>query len=93
MSTYRNAHCINSPIGINTSGKFPRIITEYLKLAKHELYTGHCFRRSGITHLANRGGDLVTIKQHAGWKSTSVVEGYIDNSMQKKNSSSSNVFF
>jgi integrase len=82
--TYRSGHCISSPIGINTIGKMPRIIAEYLKLPNPELYTGHCLRRSSITHLANAGGDLVTIKRHGGWRSSSVAEGYIDNSIKKK---------
>lgn len=81
---YRNGSCINSPIGINTVGKVPKNIATFLKLCNPELFTGHCFRRSSVTHLANSGGDLITIKRHGGWKSSAVAEGYIDVSIKKK---------
>jgi hypothetical protein len=82
--TYRNGYCINSPIGINTFGKMPKVIATFLKLPNPELFTGHCFRRSSASHLANRGGDLITIKRHGGWKSSAVAEGYIEQSLKKK---------
>jgi integrase len=82
--TYRNWYCINSPIGINTFGKMPKVIATFLKLPNPELFTGHCFRRSSASHLANRGGDLITIKRHGGWKSSAVAEGYIEQSLKKK---------
>jgi hypothetical protein len=82
--TYRKGYCINSPIGINTFGKMPKVIATFLKLPNPELFTGHCFRRSSASHLANRGGDLITIKRHGGWKSSAVAEGYIEQSIKKK---------
>lgn len=82
--TYRNGYCISSPIGINTIGQMPRLIAKFLKLPHPELYTGHCFRRSSVSHLANNGGDLVTIKRHGGWKSSAVSDGYIDASLKRK---------
>ncbi|KAK4887130.1 hypothetical protein RN001_003401 [Aquatica leii] len=82
--TYRNGRCINSPIGINTIGKISKNIAVYLKLPNPELFTGHCFRRSSATHLANRGGDLLTLKRHGGWKSSTVAEGYVDASLKIK---------
>ena len=62
----------------------PRIIARFLKLPNPELYTGHCFRRSSVTQLANSGGDLTTIKRHGGWKSSTVAEGYIDTSESRR---------
>ncbi|KAK4874317.1 hypothetical protein RN001_013677 [Aquatica leii] len=82
--TYRNGYCINSPIGINTIGNMPKVIATFLNLNDPGSYTGHCFRRSSATHLANNGGDLVTIKRHGGWKSGTVAEGYIETSLGKK---------
>lgn len=82
--TYRNGHCTSSPIGINTIGQVPKIVATFLKLMNPEQYTGHCFRRSSASHLAERGGDLITIKQHGGWKSSTVAEGYIETSLKKK---------
>lgn len=62
----------------------PKVIASFLKLPNPELYTGHCFRRSSVSHLANTGSDLITIKRHGGWKSSAVAEGYIDSSLQRK---------
>ncbi|XP_031359311.1 uncharacterized protein LOC116182891 [Photinus pyralis] len=76
--TYRSGRCITTSIGINTMGKTPRKIAEFLQLANPAQYTGHCFRRSSVSHLANSGSDLVTIKRHGGWKSSAVAEGYIE---------------
>lgn len=82
--TYRNGHCTTQPIGINTMGQMPKIMAAFLKLPNPEQYSGHCFRRSSASHLANQGGDLMTIKRHGGWKSSSVAEGYIEASLKKK---------
>lgn len=82
--TYRNGQCINSPMGINIMGKVPKEIACFLKLPNPELYTGHCFRRTSATHLVNHGGDLLTLKNHGGWKSSTVAEGYIESSISKK---------
>ncbi|KAJ8967675.1 hypothetical protein NQ317_001330 [Molorchus minor] len=34
--------------------------------------------------LADAGVDITTIKRHAGWKSTTVAEGYVENSIENK---------
>ncbi|KAK4885819.1 hypothetical protein RN001_002090 [Aquatica leii] len=34
--------------------------------------------------LANHGGDLVTLKRHGGWKSSTVAEGYIEESVSNR---------
>lgn len=82
--TYRSGKCVNCPMGINTIGKVPREIAKFLKLINPELFTGHCFRRSSATHLANCGGDLLTLKHHGGWKSSAVAESYVDASLSKR---------
>lgn len=84
MLGYRKGKCINQPIGINTVGAMPQRIAKYLNLPNTNLYTGHSFRRSSATLLANSGANITTIKQHGGWKSTSVAEGYIENSIGNK---------
>ncbi|KAJ8968746.1 hypothetical protein NQ317_004450 [Molorchus minor] len=48
------------------------------KLPNPEIYTGHSFRRSSATLLANSGEGLTDIKRLGGWKSTTVAEGYIE---------------
>ncbi|KAK4881864.1 hypothetical protein RN001_005183 [Aquatica leii] len=60
--TYRRGRCTVSPVGINKIGEVPKNTAKFLKLSNYETYTGHCFRRSSASHLANQGGDLLTIK-------------------------------
>lgn len=79
---YRHQKCTCQPVGINTIYKTPSKIAEFLKLPNPAMYTGHCFRRTSATLLANRGADLVKIKRLGGWKSSSVAETYIEQSLQ-----------
>lgn len=81
---YKNGKCTSQPVGKNTLGKVPNMIANYLKLPNPELYTGHCMRRSSTTLLADAGADITTIKRHGGWKSTTVAESYIENSVANK---------
>ncbi|KAJ8982351.1 hypothetical protein NQ317_013102 [Molorchus minor] len=60
------------------------VVASYLKLPDVACYTGHCLRRSSATLLADAGVDITTIKRHAGWKSTTVAEGYVENSIENK---------
>ncbi|KAJ8948662.1 hypothetical protein NQ317_002312, partial [Molorchus minor] len=64
--------------------KIPSVVASYLKLPDVACYTGHCLRRSLATLLADAGVDITTIKRHAGWKSTTVAEGYVENSIENK---------
>lgn len=82
--TYHHGKCVNIPVGINTIGKIPCNIAQFLKLENHGMYTGHCFRRTSATLLANKGGDLLTIKRHGGWKSSAVAESYVEESVCNK---------
>lgn len=71
----------NQRIGHNTISQMPKKIAGFLKLSDIEAFTGHCFRRTAATLLANNGGDLMQIKRLGGWKSSTVAEGYIDSSI------------
>ncbi|KAJ8983545.1 hypothetical protein NQ317_006590 [Molorchus minor] len=62
----------------------PTDIVRFLKLPNSELYTGHCFRRTSASLLADSGANLCTIKRHGGWKSSSVAEGYMEDSLENK---------
>ncbi|KAJ8968289.1 hypothetical protein NQ317_000831, partial [Molorchus minor] len=73
-----------NPGGKNTMGKIPSVVASYLKLPDVACYTGHCLRRSSATLLADAGVDITRIKRHAGWKSTTVAEGYVENSIENK---------
>lgn len=90
--TYRNKKCTKQPVGIHTFGKMPKVIATFLNLPRPEEYTGHCFRRSSASFLADSGADLCTVKRHGGWKSNTVAEGYIENSKEQKKKISEAIF-
>ncbi|KAJ8966300.1 hypothetical protein NQ317_006411 [Molorchus minor] len=73
-----------NPVGKNTMRKIPSVVASSLKLPDVACYTGHCLRRSSATLLADAGVDITTIKRHAGWKSTTVAEGNVENSIENK---------
>ncbi|KAJ8977000.1 hypothetical protein NQ317_003426 [Molorchus minor] len=81
---YKVGKCSSQPVGKNTMGKITSVVASYLKLPDVACYTGHCLRRSSATLLADAGVDITTIKRHAGWKSTTVAEGYVENSIENK---------
>lgn len=88
---YSNNKCTVQPVGINTFGKMPYMIAEFLKLPDPKLFTGHCFRRSSTSLLAESGANITTIKRHGGWKSSSVAEGYIEDSLKNKDKIARNI--
>lgn len=81
---YQNGKCFNQPIGRNKFLGIPKSIAVYLNLAEPQLYTGHSFRRTSATLLADAGGDILTLKRHAGWRSSSAAEGYVQDSIASK---------
>ena len=81
---YSKGKYIQQPIGINTFGALPKQIASYLNLADSDRYTGHSFRRTSATLLVDAGADITALKRHGGWKSTTVAEGYIADSLVNK---------
>lgn len=81
---YRKGQCIKQPVGINTFGAIPKNIALFLGLPDSSGYTGHCFRRSSASLLADSGADILTLKRHGAWKSSTVAEGYVENSLENK---------
>ena len=81
---YRSGKCTRQSVGINTIGGMPKKIAEFLKLPIPSNYTGHSFRRTSATILADAGADITTLKRHGSWKSSNVAEGYIENSIGHK---------
>ncbi|KAH0811327.1 hypothetical protein GEV33_011464 [Tenebrio molitor] len=81
---YRSGKCTVQPVGINSFGKMPELIATFLKLENSKMYTGHAFRRSAATLLSDCGADVRTLKRFGGWKSDTVVEGYVEDSLQNK---------
>ncbi|KAJ8969893.1 hypothetical protein NQ317_013150 [Molorchus minor] len=41
-------------------------VNNYLNLARPKTYTGHCFKRSSATVLADAEADITTVKRHGG---------------------------
>ena len=68
-------------MGKNMVSKFIKKMCELLGFANSQGYTTHCFRRSAATNLADAGVSLVNLKRHGQWKSDTVAERYIANSV------------
>lgn len=88
---YQNERCTKQSVGINKIGSVPKQIALFLNLPNANEYTGHCFRRSSATILVDAGGDLLSLKRHGGWQSSSVAEGYINESAANKASTANKI--
>lgn len=84
LVNYTNGKCTKQAVGINKIGSVPKAVAEYLQLENPELYTGHCLRRTGTSLLVSAGADISEVKRFGGWKSSSVAEGYIVESLANK---------
>jgi integrase len=82
---YRNSKCTVQSVGIHTIGGMPKQIALFMGLQAPDKYTGHSFRRTSATLLANAGADLLVLKRHGAWKSSSVAEKYIEDSLESEN--------
>ena len=81
---YLNGKCSRQPLGLHNIGGIPYRIATFLHLDNPKRYTGHAIRRSSATWLAHTGVDLLTLKRLAGWKSSTVAESYIAESISNK---------
>lgn len=81
---YYNGRCFNQVVGKNTIGSFPFKIASYLKKENPKSFTGHSFRRTSATLLANKGVDVLALKKHGRWKLSSVAESYVEESLENK---------
>ncbi|KAJ6647342.1 hypothetical protein Bhyg_02564, partial [Pseudolycoriella hygida] len=85
LMAYRNGKCTSQPIGKNKILGAPKSIAEFLCLPNPDSYTGHSFRRTSATLLVKSGdADLLTLKQHGGWRSSAAAEGYLKRSVSNK---------
>lgn len=84
LVAYKNGKCVNNPVGIHKIRGIPCEAAKFLGKTDPQLYTGHALRRTGATILADSGATLVQLKQHGGWKSSTVAEGYVDQSNSTK---------
>ena len=81
---YRNGKCTAQFIGKNKLRAMPRKIAEFLKLPEPELFTGHSFRRTSASILANAGADFAMLEDHGGWKSSAIAKQYVQRSLNYK---------
>lgn len=65
---YKNNKCTLQPVGKNTFGAIPKSIAQFLKLPNADKYTGHTFRRTSATLLADSGADITSVKRHGGYE-------------------------
>ena len=70
----------------------PCDIATYLGLEEPEQYTGHSFRRSSASWLADSGADKDTIMWHGSWSSSTVAEGYVESSEGNKKRIAAQIF-
>ncbi|XP_045466569.1 uncharacterized protein LOC123675267 [Harmonia axyridis] len=89
---YINKECTTRVVGKNMFGTFPRQIAAFLKLENATSYTGHCFRRTSASLLADSGATIDVLKRHGGWKSSNVAEGYIESSIKNEQKISDKIF-
>ncbi|KAJ6643825.1 hypothetical protein Bhyg_08790, partial [Pseudolycoriella hygida] len=62
-----------------------KVVAEYLQLQQPGRYTGHSFRRTSATILANSGlVDMETIMRHGGWRNEKSAKLYIEDSLHYK---------
>ncbi|KAK5647242.1 hypothetical protein RI129_000573 [Pyrocoelia pectoralis] len=81
---YGNGKCVRQVVGKHTLSAIPMKIAKFLNLNHCKDYTGHSFRRTSATLLANSGSDVLSLKRHGGWKSNTVAEGYVGDSLTHK---------
>lgn len=77
------------PIGKNKISAIPQIVAETLGLPNPKAYTGHSLRVTGATLAADAGISITNLKRLGGWKSDSVVEGYLRDSKKLKTDNAS----
>ncbi|XP_031327417.1 uncharacterized protein LOC116181409 isoform X2 [Photinus pyralis] len=81
---FQNGKCYRMVMGIHTISNVPKTVATFLKLPDSKLYTGHALRRTSATLLVNGGADITCLKRHGGWRSSTVAEGYLEDSLSNK---------
>lgn len=81
---YSKGKCIKQVVGVNTFGKCPFLVAKYLNLPDAEKFTGHAFRRTSATIMANSGMSVDELKRQVGWKSSTVAAAYVEESIENK---------
>ena len=62
------------------------MIATFLGIDEPNKYTSHCFRRTAATIFADSGCSVIQLKNAGGWRSDSIAQSYISESMVSKKS-------
>jgi len=95
--TPRKDKFVNSNFGINSIAEIPKklaiFIVQKLPLSESEIseFSGHSFRRTGATLAADSGLQNRQLQTLGGWKSTKVVDEYVDRSVMNLTSFTSKI--
>lgn len=81
---YNRGKCSTQRVGIHKISSVPKLIATFLGLSELERYTGHSLRRSSATLLADKGANITDLKRLGGWKSSTIAESYVEESVQHK---------
>jgi integrase len=81
---YVNGKCCRAVMGLHKIGGVPKEVALFLKLPNCSEYTGHSLRRTSATLLVDGGADITSLKRHGGWTSSTIAEGYIEESLAHK---------
>lgn len=76
---------IRCRVGVNTLAKYPSLIARYLNLENADAYTGHCFRGSAATNMAENGASDQQMKCLCRWKSEKMADVYTRQTDRLKN--------
>jgi integrase len=81
---FQSGAFVRTPVGKNVIAGFPREIATFLCIDSPEKYTGHAFRVSSATALADSGANTLTLKRHGRWRSETIAEEYVRESKQSR---------
>lgn len=82
FKTFNGKKFSKQPMGIRTICKVPQSVAAFLNISGN--FSGHCFRRSCATILAEQGATSTQLKTLMNWKSDTTALNYIDNSEQSR---------
>lgn len=73
----------NRPVGKNKVSEYPGFVASFLGLSPSG-YSGHCWRRTAATILAEADVSVIQLKLAGGWKSDQVCQRYIEETKSEK---------
>lgn len=77
-----------SRVGVNSMAKMASRIAQRLGLENAPAYTGHCFRGSAATNMAENGASDQQMKSLCRWKSEKMADTYTRKTERLKNEGS-----